>query len=116
VYLDAGDTGDDVFFATFARLSATDVDSVADVYDARVNGVKAVVEQHTECAGEACQGRGAPPGDVAPNSSSFSGAGNIKQKPHKHCKRSQRKVKRKGKVKCVPRKKHGQHGKQGGSR
>jgi hypothetical protein len=116
VFMDASDTGDDVFFATFARLSAADVDSVVDVYDARVNGVKAVVEQHTECAGEACQERGAPPGDVAPNSFSFNGAGNVKQKTHKHCKKSQRKVKRKGKVKCVPRKKHGHSGKQGGSR
>lgn len=116
VFLDAGDTGDDVFFATFARLSATDVDNVADVYDARVNGVAATVEQHTECAGEACQARGAPPGDVAPNSSTFNGAGNVKQKPHKHCKKNQRRVKHKGKVKCVPRKKHGHNGKQGGSR
>jgi hypothetical protein len=117
VFLDAGVTGDDVFFATFARLAATDVDNVADVYDARVNGVAATVEQHTECAGEACQPRTAPPGDASPNSSSFNGAGNVKQKPpKKHCKKSQRKVKQKGKVKCVPRKKHGHNGKQGGSR
>jgi hypothetical protein len=116
VFMDAGDTGDDVFFATFAQLSATDTDSVADVYDARVNGVAAVVEQHTECAGEACQQRSAPPGVVAPNSSSFNGAGNLNVKPRKHCRRNQRKVRRKGKVKCVPRHHHGRHGKHGGSR
>jgi hypothetical protein len=113
VFMDASETGDDVFFATFARLSALDTDGVVDVYDARVNGVKAVVEQHPECAGEACQQRGLPPGDVAPNSSSFNGAGNLKTKPAKHCRRGQKKVRKKGKVKCVPKKKHGQHGKNG---
>jgi hypothetical protein len=47
VFMDAGETGDDVFFATFARLSALDTDTVVDVYDARVNGVAAAaVEQH----------------------------------------------------------------------
>jgi hypothetical protein len=116
VFMDASDTGDDIFFASFARLSATDVDSVADVYDARVNGVAASVEQHTECAGEACQQRSGPPRGVAPNSSSFSGAGNVKARPHKHCRRGQRKVRRRAKVRCVSRKKHGHHGKQGGQR
>jgi Tfp pilus assembly protein PilW len=115
VFMDASDSGDDVFFATFARLSALDTDTVVDVYDARVNGVEATPEQHSECAGEACQGRTAPPGDVVPNSSSFNGAGNLKSKPHKHCRQGKKKVKRKGKVKCVPKKK-GHDKKKGGSR
>jgi hypothetical protein len=115
VFMDASETGDDVFFVTFARLSALDTDSVVDVYDARVNGVAAVAEQHPECAGEACQQRGAPPGEAVPGSSTFNGAGNIKAKPHKHCRHGQKKVKRKGKVKCVAKKKgHGK--KKGGSR
>ncbi len=116
VFMDASAAGDDVFFATFARLSALDTDAVVDVYDARVNGVEAVADQHSECAGEACQQRDLPPGDVAPSSSTFNGAGNPKTKPSKHCRRDQKKVRRKGKVKCVPRSKHGGHGKQGGSR
>jgi hypothetical protein len=117
VFMDASESGDDVFFATFARLSAADTDPVADVYDARVNGVAAVVETHTECAGEACQQRGAPPGDLAPNSSTFNGAGNVKTKPRKHCRHGQKKVRHKGKVKCVPQKKKSAgHGKKGGSR
>jgi hypothetical protein len=111
VFMDASDSGDDVFFATFARLSATDTDPVADIYDARVNGVAAVLEQHTECAGEACQPSGSSPGDTTPNSATFNGAGNVKQKPHKRCKKGQRKVKHNGKTKCVKAKKQKKQGK-----
>ena len=64
-----------------------------------------MVEPHTECAGEACQQRGAPPGGVVPNSSTFNGAGNVKPEPRKHCRHGQKKVHRKGKVKCVPQRK-----------
>ena len=115
VFMDAGDTGDDIFFATFARLSVLDTDTVVDVYDARVNGAAAKAEQHTECAGEACQQRGAPPGEAAPGSSTFNGAGNLKAKSHKRCHHGQKKVRHKGKVRCVSKKKgHGK--KKGGSR
>jgi hypothetical protein len=106
VFLDAGESGDDVFLATFARLSALDTDTDVDVYDARVGGVEAVVGQPTECSGEACQQRGAPPGETVPNSATFNGAGNVKQKPHKHCPKGKKKVQRKGKVKCVAKKKN----------
>jgi DNA-binding beta-propeller fold protein YncE len=104
-FMDASSSGDDVFFATFGRLSPLDTDEAPDIYDARVNGVQVTVEQHTECNGEACQHRGLPPGESAPNSSTFNGAGNLKQKPRKHCKKGQRKVKQKGKTKCVKAKK-----------
>jgi hypothetical protein len=104
VFMDASLSGDDVFFATFDRLSPLDTDDAPDIYDARVNGVQALAEQHPECSGEACQQRGLPPDESAPNSSTFNGAGNVKQKPRKHCKKGQKKVKRHGKVKCV--KKH----------
>lgn len=109
VFMDASQSGDDVFFATFARLSALDTDTIVDVYDARVNGVEAVVERQTECAGEACQPSGSPPGATVPNSATFVGPGNVKPKPGKHCKKGQRKVKRKGKVRCVRQKKSMKH-------
>jgi hypothetical protein len=116
VFLDASASGDDVFLATFGRLSALDTDTDVDLYDARVNGVEAVLEQPTECSGEACQQRALPPDESAPNSSSFNGAGNIKSKARKHCPHGKKKVHRKGKVKCVPKKKSGSHGKHGGAR
>jgi hypothetical protein len=106
VFLDAGESGDDVFLATFARLSALDTDTDVDIYDARVGGVEAVVEQSTECSGEACQQRGLPPGETVPNSATFNGAGNVKQKPKKHCPKGKKKVQRKGKVKCVAKEKN----------
>lgn len=105
LFMDSSTTGDDVFFASFARLSALDTDDVVDIYDARVDGVEAIVDKQTECVGEACQPRGLPPVDQIPNSSSFSGAGDIKHAPRKHCKKGQRKVKRSGKTRCVKAKK-----------
>jgi hypothetical protein len=116
VFMDSSLSGDDAFFATFGRLSPLDTDSAPDIYDARVNGIQAVAEQHPECSGEACQQRGLPPDESAPNSSTFNGAGNVKSKPRKHCRHGKKKVHRKGKVKCVPKKKSGRHGKQGGAR
>ena len=104
--MDASESGEDVFFATFARLSVLDKDDIVDVYDARVNGVKAVSEEATECAGEACQPIGAPPGVATQNSTRISPHGNVNEQPRKHCKKGQRKVKRNGKVKCVKAKKH----------
>jgi len=113
VFLDASASGDDVFLATFARLSALDTDTNVDIYDARVGGVEAVVEPPpAPCAGEACQPSGPPPKRPPLNSATFNGAGNVKQKPRKHCKKGQKKVKRHGKVKCVKAKKHKQHKKQ----
>jgi hypothetical protein len=112
VFFDASVSGDDVFFATSGRLSALDTDTEADIYDVRVGGVEAVVAPPTtECSGEACQQRVLPPAESAPDSSSFNGAGNVKSKPRKHCKKGQKKVKRHGKVKCVKAKRHKKQGK-----
>jgi hypothetical protein len=115
VFLDTSESDDDVFLATAGRLSALDNDTDVDIYDARVGGVEAVVEQHPECSGEACQPSSSPPSRPPLSSATFNGAGNVKQKPKKHCKKGQKKVKRHGKVKCVAKKKDG-HGKKGGAR
>jgi hypothetical protein len=105
VFLDAGESGDDVFLATFARLSALDADTDVDVYDARVGGVEAVVVPPEECIpGQNCQSPGSPPAEVSPKSATSEGPGNVKPKPRKHCKKGQRKVKRHGKVRCVAKK------------
>ncbi|HVD39354.1 MAG TPA: hypothetical protein VNC15_11030, partial [Solirubrobacterales bacterium] len=112
VFLDSSQSGDDVFLATFARLSALDADTDVDVYDARVGGVKAVVVQPTPCTpAQDCQQRGQPPGYETPKSATFDGPENVTQKPPRHCKKGQRKVRRHGKVRCVA-KKHRHHKKQ----
>jgi hypothetical protein len=104
VFLDASESGDDLFFMTFAPLSALDSDSIVDVYDARVNGLEARSKPISECQGEACKAPPPVPSDTPPASSGFNGAGNMKPNPGKRCRKGQRKVRRHGKVKCV--KKH----------
>jgi len=103
VFLDASTSGDDAFIATFDRLSVLDDDDVADVYDARAGGTAAVAETHPECLGEACQPPPPPTNDPTPASAAFSGPGNVIAKKAKHCRRGQRKVRRKGQVRCVKR-------------
>jgi hypothetical protein len=100
-FVDASATGDDVFFFTSARLSAIDVDQELDIYDARVDGQPDKAPVVTECAGEACQPFTGPPNDPTPASSAFEGPGNVKPKT---CPKGKVKVKKKGKVRCVPRK------------
>jgi hypothetical protein len=98
--LDSSASGNDVFFLTRGKLSVLDRDNEFDVYDARVNGIPAVLEPVKECAGEACQPSVGPPNRPTPASESFKGA----QSPVK-CRKGQRKVRRHGKTVCV-RKKH----------
>jgi hypothetical protein len=100
-FVDASETGDDVFFLTPARLSVTDEDSELDVYDARVDGVPATLPVFNECLGEACQPAPNPPNDPTPASAVFRGAGNV---PSERCPESKRKVIRAGSAKCVAKK------------
>jgi hypothetical protein len=108
-FLDASVGGHDVFFISSAQLSVTDVDHVADVYDARTDGVPARLEPHPECLGEACQPPPVPPDDKTPASSTFRGPGNLTEAAKPRCPKGKRKVKRKGKVRCVKRARHRKH-------
>jgi hypothetical protein len=99
-FLDATPDGSDVFFLTRGRLSVLDVDNEVDVYDARVNGIPAVLRPIQECAGEACQAAASPPNDPTPASESFRGA-----ETPRNCRKGQRKVKRNGRTVCVTKKK-----------
>jgi hypothetical protein len=100
-FIDASESGDDVFFATPARLSATDEDFELDVYDARVNGIPATLPVINECLGEACQPAPNPPNDPTPASAAFHGSGNV---PSERCPQSKRKVIREGHPRCVAKK------------
>jgi hypothetical protein len=60
-FADASADGGDVFFTTFARLTAGDEDGLTDLYDARVDGgYSSPAGRPQPCAGEACRGPGAP--------------------------------------------------------
>jgi hypothetical protein len=82
-------TGANVFFTSRDKLVLKDTDDAIDVYDAREGGgIPAETEAaRGECQGEACQPLVSPPNDPTPGSSSFEGAGNVKEakaKKHRH--------------------------------
>jgi hypothetical protein len=101
VFLDASATGNDAFFLSSARLSALDVDEELDVYDARVGGVVAEAAPASECSGEACRPSPLPPGFVDPTTSDTS-KGNLPA-AKKKCPKGKKKVRKNGKVRCVPK-------------
>lgn len=101
-FLDASATGDDAFFLSPGRLSVLDRDGELDVYDARVGGKAAEPPANVECQGESCRPSLTPPAYTIPNSSAFSGKGNLH--PSKKCPKGKKKVRKNGKVHCVPRK------------
>jgi hypothetical protein len=84
-FMDASESGNDVFFLTAAQLSPRDSDTTFDIYDARVcqgAGVEPCVNEGSAppppCSSEACRGP-APgaPGYGAPASTKLSSTGNI---------------------------------------
>ncbi len=82
-FLDNGENGDDVFFATTEGLFLGDTDGAYDVYDARIpqqgdNQPPAAVP----CEGSVCQGPPSVPSLLAaPASATFSGLGNPAPEP-----------------------------------
>jgi hypothetical protein len=85
-FMDASESGDDVFFLTSARLSKLDVDSSRDVYDAHVCSTASPCITYTPtgtagCTGEtSCRAPSPPEPSVfgAPASVTFEGRGNPK--------------------------------------
>ena len=75
-FMDASESGDDVFILTSAELSRQDTDSIPDVYDARVDGGSLEPEAPPACEGDACQSPVAAPEDPTPGSLTYSGPGN----------------------------------------
>ena len=66
-------SGRDLYFTTTAHLTPNDVDTVPDIYNARIDGGFDVVPP-AACGGDACQGgRSAPPPAPQPGSSSPTG-------------------------------------------
>jgi len=91
-FLDASESGDDVFFLTAARLVPRDVDASFDVYDAHVCGAEGVacaaaaVSSPPPCAtAESCRAAPSPEPSLfgSPPSATFSGPGNLVQPPPK---------------------------------
>jgi hypothetical protein len=85
------ETGKNVFFDTRDELTLKDKDELLDIYDTREGGGIAAESEiaRAECQGENCQPPVTPPNDPTPASSSFEGAGNVKEAPvaKKHAKK-----------------------------
>jgi hypothetical protein len=90
MFLDASASGNDVFFATTEQLAPTDIDELADVYDARVDGGLPALSTSARCQGGSCQEPLGPSSSFpAPISSSFVGPGNLAAPPHARLTRKQ---------------------------
>jgi DNA-binding beta-propeller fold protein YncE len=112
-FLDASESGNDVFFLTAARLSFRDVDSAFDVYDARVGGGEAAPVKPVECAGDACQQPAVPPDHPTPGTALLNGPGNLLQCPKGKTVKNGKCVKKKQKSKKKNHKKKGKNKKKG---
>ncbi len=99
-FLDASESGNDVFFLTGTRLTAKDEDAALDIYDARTGGGEPELVKPVECSGDACQQPAVPPNDATPGSLTFNGAGNLTECPR---------GKRLSKGKCVNQKAKKKH-------
>jgi DNA-binding beta-propeller fold protein YncE len=81
-FLDASESGSDVFFFTNAKLSAQDADTSRHVYDAHACTAASPCPPPPPpappaCAGDACQSPVGAPNDATPGSLTFSGPGNV---------------------------------------
>jgi len=83
-FLDASESGDDVFFLTREKLVAGDIDTALDVYDAHVCSAAALCAlappQQPACTtADACREAPEPQPAIfgAPSSATFTGAGNV---------------------------------------
>jgi hypothetical protein len=110
-FLDASADGRDAFFVTRERLVGWDVDTVYDLYDARVGGgFPEPTVAPPPCSGDACQGSpGVAPGRAAAGSALLEGAGDAdgqlrpRARRARRCRRGFVKRKVRGKRKCVRR-------------
>jgi NHL repeat-containing protein len=110
-FVEASPTGHDVFFATVASLLPQDY-GLFDIYDARVGGGLPIPPPPAPpCEGDACHAQAATPEEPTPASSSYVGppaapsAGSRKGR----CAKGERRVGKKGKSRCVPKRKKQRH-------
>ncbi len=108
-FSDASVNGDVAFFTTREPLVGWDVDGNADLYAARVGGgLPEPPPSPPLCDGDACQPPPRAPSSQTPASSAFSGPGSPKSSTRprkaKRCAKGKRRVKARGKTRCVPKK------------
>ena len=102
-FWEASVDGRDVFFTTEASLLPQDPGSI-DLYDARVGGGFPQPIEKEICEGETCQSSPPPPAFPTGASATFSGPGDPPKGGKRPCPRGKRKVRRRGKTRCVKKK------------
>jgi len=102
-------SGRDVFFLASLQLTPDALESSQRLYTARIGGGIDFPPGPRPCPLEVCQGtpQGAPE-EAAPGTRDFSGPGNPRSQPSAaRCPKGKRKVRQRGKVRCVkPQKQH----------
>ena len=109
-FRDASPSGEDVFFSTQTSLLPQDY-GLVDIYDARAGGGLPVPQPAAPgCEGEACQSPPPAPEGRTAASEAFHGPGNARPAKQRGCPKGKRKVRRKGRARCVKRHKaHRRH-------
>lgn len=108
---DASVSGDDVFIYTDQQLVKQDEDSLTDVYDARVGG--GLASQYPP-EPKICNSRQncVPPSPPAPQTNqptTLSGSGDPRRPKSKRCPKGKRKVRTKGRTRCIKKSKRSRH-------
>lgn len=87
ILLGTDPSGRDVFFSTQSALVAQDKDTVADIYDARIDGgFPPPPPLPLQCEGDSCHNPTNPPNDPTPATSIHKGPGNEHPTPPKEAK------------------------------
>jgi hypothetical protein len=103
LYATSADGSDAFFVSSDLLVGALDPDETFSIYDARIGGGFAPPDAGArECLGEACLPRAVVPPRPQLASGAFEGGPNARARP-KRCPKGRRKVKRGGKVRCLPR-------------
>ena len=82
MFVDASQSGGDVFMISRQRLVGADIDGLADMYDARIGGgfSEPPLATTMNCSGERCQGDASPPNATSAPASTGASRGNLKQR------------------------------------
>lgn len=106
-FVESDPSGRNVFFATVSSLLPQDY-GLFDIYDARERGGLPIPPPKVPpCEGDSCHHTPPPPQMPTPASSDYKAPPAHRGKPH--CAKGQRKVRRKGKARCVPKHKKQHH-------
>jgi len=102
-FIDASESGRDVFFLTDAALVPADPLGTVDVYDAREGGGFPIPTEPIPCEGDACQPLPSPPEDPTPGTQVPTLGNPPPSFTAGACPKGRRPITRKGRRRCLPK-------------